>query len=387
MDNDELKKSYDIVILKKAQEIAVNSLKKCYASHGIYAGRKHFDDYWARDSFYACWGALEIDDFDIVKKNIESFLYYAKYNGQLPLRVGTTPFGQVLKFIGIDIKKEVPNYFQDKLGSYPQDQNSLFIITFKKYVEKTNDLQFLTEKFDMLRLIINWYESQKKDGMIFGGKYATWQDAVKKEGWTLYNNILYYQALICMDYLSKKINLNKDKYDIMAKELKKKINELFWNEDYYSDWINTGVHDYFSLDGNTLAVLFDFANVEKKKLIAQKIIETKISVPFGSKTNYPKYKAKETFLPFYLVHMNDYQNNGVHWLWLGCLSAITLYKAGMEKEAREALVEIAKVIHKHDIVSEVYNSKGNPIKRLFYRSEQPFAWSSSFFILACKTIK
>ncbi|PLW79896.1 hypothetical protein C0585_05310 [Candidatus Woesearchaeota archaeon] len=373
--------------MKKAKDIAVDSLRACYTDRGIYAGRKHFDDYWARDSFYASWGALEIGDLEIVKHNLLMFLNDMKYNGQLPLRIGVSSFGQVLKFFGIKLKQSFPTYFQDKLGSHPQDQNSLFLITFKKYIEKTNDLEFLEDKFDNLRSIINWYENEKKEGLIYGGKYATWQDAIKKVGWTLYNNVLYFEALKSMDYLQKKLELNKDKYKKLAEETKKLINKKFWIKNYYADFICKKTCEIFSLDGNTLAVIFGVADNIKSKKIGKHILDTKIIEPFGAKTNNPKYKSNETFIPYYLFHMQDYQNEGVHWLWLGALATITLNKSGYKKEAKNALKNIEKIIEKHQIVSEVYTKEGNPVKRLFYRSEQPFAWSSSLYLLAEDEIK
>lgn len=369
-------------------EIAKTCLRACYASKGIYAGSNHFDDYWARDSFYASWGALEIDDNEIVQKNLKLFLSEMKYNGQLPLRIGVGPVGQVLKFFGIKLKQEKPTYFQDKLGSPPQDQGSLFLITFKKYIEKTNDISFLKEKYDNLRSIINWYESQKKDGLVWGGKYATWQDAVKKVGWTLYNNVLYYEALNSMDYFVKKLKIDNNKYSKLANETKILINEKFWDKNFYADWVdNKKKYNYFSLDGNTLAVIFNLCDKAKSLDICKHILASKVTIPFGAKTNSPKYKASETFLPYYIFNMQDYQNEGVHWLWLGALASIALNKVGMTNEAKIELNRIEEIIEKHQIVSEVYTSSGNPVKRLFYSSEQPFAWSSSLYIIAKSQIK
>ena len=63
---------------KNAFEIAKKSLKECYEKNGIIAGKVHYANHWARDSFYASWGALELGDFEIVKKNLELFLKYMK---------------------------------------------------------------------------------------------------------------------------------------------------------------------------------------------------------------------------------------------------------------------------------------------------------------------
>jgi len=55
----------------KAYDIAVKNLRQCYSDQGILAGLKHFDDYWARDSLYACWGALKLKDYEIVKRRLK----------------------------------------------------------------------------------------------------------------------------------------------------------------------------------------------------------------------------------------------------------------------------------------------------------------------------
>ena len=54
--------------IKEAYGIAVKNLRSCYADHGIIAGLNQFNDYWARDAFYASFGALELKDFLVVKK-------------------------------------------------------------------------------------------------------------------------------------------------------------------------------------------------------------------------------------------------------------------------------------------------------------------------------
>ena len=124
-------------MMEKPESIAKNSLRKCYKKHGIVAGATHFNYFWARDSFYASWGALEIGDHKIVKKNLESFIKYQKNDGQIPLRIGATSLSQWLALAGIKLKhKEVAEYNQDKGFKSAIDPNLLFIITFHKYTKQ-----------------------------------------------------------------------------------------------------------------------------------------------------------------------------------------------------------------------------------------------------------
>jgi len=51
------------LVIKKARAIAADCLRRCYDANGIVAGRHQFNDYWARDSFFASFGALEIKNY------------------------------------------------------------------------------------------------------------------------------------------------------------------------------------------------------------------------------------------------------------------------------------------------------------------------------------
>jgi hypothetical protein len=59
-----------------------------------------------------------------------------------------------------------------------------------------------------------------------------------------------------------------------------------------------------------------------------------------------------------------------------------LCRRGKKKQAREQLTKISKIIEEHGKIFEVYEENGQPLKRLFYSSESPFAWSAGFFLWA-----
>lgn len=373
--------------IDSAYKIAVESLRKCYSNRGILAGLNHFDDYWTRDSMFACLGALEIKDYDIVKKNLQLVLEHMRLNGQLPLRIGASTFKHIIKYFIRQNYEKKPIYQQDKLFSYPLDQNSLFLIVFEKYIESSKDHTFLKKEFELLETIAQWNIDQTRNHLIFGKKYTTWQDVIKKPGFSLYNNVLYFESLKAMDNMHKIVGnytrYYKEKYEKVCMVL----NELFWSKDHYIDWIYNKYYDYFSTDGNLFAVYYGLSNLTQSHNVLKYMIDTNILSPFGARTNFPKYKPWQTFMPFYLIGMGDYQNDGMIWLWLGCLAVITLKKMGYVKEAEYEMDKIAKVIIKYKTVYEVYNRDGTPVKRTFYKSEEPFAWSSSFFILAYNEIK
>ncbi|NBV42415.1 hypothetical protein EBR96_06580, partial [bacterium] len=98
-------------------------------------------------------------------------------------------------------------------------------------------------------------------------------------------------------------------------------------------------------------------------------------------TRHPKYRAKHIYWPFFLINMSDY-HNGLDWLWVGCVDAIAKWRCGLEPEGVDHITKIAHKIIEHNGVFEVYEN-GKPVRRLFYRSEEWFAWSSGLYVWAC----
>lgn len=373
----------------KALKIAEESLRKCYDKKGIVAGRTHFNYYWARDSFYASWGALELKDYDIVRSNLELFLKNVRSDGLVPIRIGGSSLRQWLSLAGIKMKNNhKPGYNQDKGKNPATDPNILLLITLGRYVAKTNDKELIRSNLSKIHLIIDWLEKQERQGLIYGANYSTWQDIVKKKGFALYTNVLYYEALISISKLLWRVDV-KNEFLEKARIVKQKINDEFWDKkqghyiDYYNEKKRSTV---FSSDGNFFAIIFDIADKKQAELILHKAEKIGISKDVPSYTNYPRYGYPEVFTPLFLVGMQDYNDYGVCWTWLGCLHSMALSKSGQHKEAETVLDKLSELIMKDNDVYETYERNGKPLNRLFYKSEHPFAWSSSLYIIARKEL-
>lgn len=377
--------------LQKASEIALSDLRQCYSSEGILAGTHQFSDYWARDGLFASWGALSAGDLDIVRKELELLLVFQAPDGQLPLRVGQYFLG--LKMLGLSNTQEMrPRYDQDKYGSRPTDQNSLFIITFWEYLQKSKDVRFLKNNYASLKKAIDWNLAQDKDkdGLMEEGHYASWADSLKKRGKVLYTNVLYCQALKIMGTLAEKAGYPKDSryYFALSTKVKAELNKHFWNGSYYSDWIGPGGKrmDFFSTDGNLLSILFSIADKKQAHSIQGCITQFGISSSVPSRTNHPKYPLHLQSQLDTLAGVGDY-HNGLSWLWLGAIDAAAKLKMGKKAEAGAELEKIAKITIEHNGVYEVYTKEGKPVNRLLYKSEHPFAWSAGLFLYAIDMLK
>ncbi len=379
-------------MLKRAFETATESLRKCYHKKGIFAGTHHFTDYWARDSFFAGLGSLSLGDYDIVKKNLELFMKYQKEDGQIPLRIGSNRFEMTLKFMGMNLPfREIPHYSQDKGRNPAPDVNALFVINFYNYFQATKDSNFLEANISHLEKAVKWlmHCDEDNDLLLEEKGYSTWQDNIKKKGKVLYTNVCYSHSLFCLSEMFGELGIkNKEKeYKKLFERVTNRINEIFWNGEYYNDWVDEKTHKEFSTDGNVLAIVWDIADTEKGKRIENSLDRLGINAFIPSLTNSPFYSGKEasSFL-LKLTGMEDY-HNGLCWLWLGCVDAVAKYKINRKRDAEKILERIAGIIVRHNNVYEVYEQTGLPLKRFFYKSEENFAWSSGLFVWAYSKIK
>jgi len=370
-------------MIKESFDIAVKNLRTCYGKNGIFAGKSHFKDYWARDSFFASFGCLKIGDYEIVKTNLQLFQSNMSKTGQLPLRVGRRIHEIILG--KLKLRKEhirKPIYRFDFNNKTTVDQNSLFIICASQYVKTTKDDDYLNSNIHVFEKIINWnFKNDKNnDLLIEEDELCNWADSVKKKGAVLYTNVCHCYALKCMAHLLKKFSKHKSEHYLkLHLKVKDKINELFWNGEHYIDWIYKGNHyNYFSTDGNMLAILWDIADKTKARHIeeAAHIFELN-EIP--SQCVYPNYPSKYISKEAKLLGVPDY-HNGMSWLWLGCINAIAKNKIGMKNEARRLIEKISALILEYNNVYEVYEKSGRPVSRILYKSENPFAWSAGLFI-------
>ncbi|MGE4170455.1 MAG: hypothetical protein AB7F28_07030 [Candidatus Margulisiibacteriota bacterium] len=370
--------------LRKALVIATKTLKDRYSPLGIQAGKRHFSDLWTRDACYAGLGSLCLGDYKAVRQSLCTILDNQDPSGHLPVRVGQVHF--LLKFLFGYSGTPEPRYREDKGVSLVVDGNALTLILAQLYVEVAQDPAFLDRYFKPLQKAITWLEHQHEDRNAFvqEGPYAGWADSTRKQGAVLYTNVLFWKAQSCFETLAKR-NGNTHAAELAHKKqehLKTELNKAFWENRYFIDWISQDgeKHCYFATDGNLLAIVLGLATPEQAKLILDTIAEHQMENEGCIQTNFPTYRKNLVFFPFRLIGLHDY-HNGMRWLWLGCLNAVAEFQMGLKDQAHNSLLQIADLILRNNGVYEVYD-QGKPVNRLFYKSEEGFAWSSGLFIWA-----
>ena len=371
--------------ITKAYEICTRVLRDAYNQKGINAGQTHFSDVWIRDSCFAGWGALALNDTQIIQNFLLHCFEHMNENGQCPLRIGQKYF--LLKYIGLK-GPQGATYIEDKYVSIPMDSNALIIILFFKYLIKTKNNEFGSKYYFKIKKAIQWYETYKINHLIHEGPYAGWADSVKKKGHVLYTNALYYEALNCMKEISELLNIKSDitKFYEMKTNVKTAINDQFWNGEYLNDWIYKGASKTtFSIEGNMLAILFDVISKEKKDKIITHMLNQSIISEHGCPVVYKHYDWVDIYPPFLLINLRDY-HNGLIWFWVSCIASVSLHENNYKKHSIELLNKMANKINRDNTVYEVYTKKGVPVNRLFYKSEEGFAWSAGLFVWAYQEV-
>jgi len=345
--------------VKKAFEIAVENLRSNYVREGIFAGKNQFDDVWARDAMFASFGALELGDFEVVKKTLNTLLKYQREDGLLPSRVGD--YHVIWKLLGFKQKREFrPRYVPEIGAGDIKDSNSLVIIIANEYVKKSKDLKFGKRIFGKLRKALDYY----RGGLIEQEAYADWADSIPRRGKVLYTNVLYWKAVVALEELGKRLKV-KERLKVEEGFIKSEINRTFWNGNYFRDVENS---ERFASDGNVLAVVFGLATKAQEKKILDFIRKKKLE-EFTLKQSFPEFE--DSSLYHKLTGVGDYHN--LMWLWVGCLFGVL--KKGM-------LEKIAEKINEYGTVYEVYELDGRPVKRGIYKSEENFSWSAGLFVWA-----
>lgn len=299
-----------------------------------------------------------------------------------------------MEYLGLSIKNKAlkPTYCTAslKFNNHSLDGNILSIIIAYQYFQKTNDIQFLKIYYKKILKVLKFLlRNEDDDGLLIEGSCNGWMDTIKKRGKVLYTNVLYYEALTNLSFLGKIMGDKKLLSFIKNKslELGNNINKMFWNGAYYIDYIyKKEGGNFFSTDGNVLAIIFKIADKEKGVLIEDFILKNSLN-KFPLKTNFPSYPLRKMALRRFVSGMAYSQNNYASWLWLGCFNTLAQFQLGLKKEALIDFEKIARTIAKHKDIYETYTPSCAPYKGPFMGPISCFAWNAGLFLMLAKRVE
>ena len=365
-------------ILAQAYAMAVSGLRACYEEHGIVAGRHHYDDYWTRDAGFAWLAALELGDFDPVRRHLSLLCSFQRRDGMIPflIRRHWSPLSGFGLKVGV---RPRPKFRSHKVLylSEVMDSNPFFAIGLTEFLrrEKGSREEFLPH----LEASLRWCSKKMgADGLVREGWMGGWNDGIYKSGKTLLTNVLFGRAFAeCEAFLPD--------FSGVAETIREGIRREFFGGRYFLDWIDGKRHDHFDSVANFLAVLWGIADTGQAEGILDFAFDHLFEPPLIG-TAYPPYGLDRVEIGNRITGLSGYGRGTMYWLEPICLFAIGLAELGHRAAAVQFLTGLAELIVRHHGVFEIYeleNAEFRPVRRRLFRSEYPFARSSGLFVLAC----
>jgi glycogen debranching enzyme len=372
--------------IRRAYGIAVRDLRACYNPDGIVAGRLKFNAYWARDGFWALFGALALGDHAQALAHLETFMGYQFSSGKLPVRVEFV--GHHLT--GYNTLRSRPKVVGRAGGLFsdPIDPTALYIIAAREYLLRTGDLAFCRRFDPVMDRAIRWLGSHDRDGdgLIESYWLADWMDSILKRNKVFNLNVIFYEGLRAYAALKRANGVLEDatRFTRAADRVLERL-QIFWAGEYFSDWIWGPRRGGFSSDGNVLAMLFGVATEAQSRRILGYIREHGLDATTPLRVCDPVYRAWQVLPIYYLAGIHDYHRTMI-WPWLGTLNAVNKARLGDRLGALADLGLIGAWYVHSNAVNEVYDRGGMPVSRRFYTAEVPFAWNAGLYVYAVDTI-
>lgn len=239
------------------------------------------------------------------------------------------------------------------------DSTPLYLITFGKYVEKTNDQEFLNQHSENIQAAANWLE--RKIGSDPSG-YLRYQRKQEKgqlfhQGWKDgFLNHLGIQPPVAIveaqgySYLALKEAaklLNNEKYNQLAEELKKRFNENFWMEDkkYFALALDGANQQRKAITSNPGHLLFT-GIIEKDKAdsVVKRLFEPDMWTSYGIRT----HSTKEPDFDYQSYHL------GSVWPHDNWIIAQGLKQLGYQNEYQKVKEGVLAAYKEFGFIPELY---------------------------------
>lgn len=347
-------KQKEVLDREVAYRQSIEILRKCSSEYGFTASglsKGNYGRVWGRDSMICSLAALLSGEDDLiiqVKKSLNTLMNFQYKHGQIPSNV--------------DVKKKKVSYG----GSVGRvDATLWFIIGFSQYVKRTKDMHFLKVNYEKLKKaesLIHLYEFNDKS-LIYVPRGGDWADEYVQEGYVLYDNLLYYQAIKEHMDMRKKLGKKTDELKKKLAKVRKSIKVNYWpkkrnskfiynkilynrirkdnryHKPYFLPYFNTSKYgDNFDGFANSLAILFGFAKGGKKRKIIRYIEDN-----FGERGLIPSFwppitdsdekwaDLKDNYSIKFRNHPYEYHNGGFWPMITG------FYAASISRKKRKAL--------------------------------------------------
>ena len=333
---------------------AVSVLRSNSSKDGIKAASTVYNQIWSRDSFITLLGANMLED---------PLLLEAAKNSLLVLGKSSSTLGMIP--VNYDLDRNMPRFFH----SGATDASSWYIIGLANLYSVTHDKELLGKPLDYATDAYRWlrYQDTNNAVLIDSTPSSDWMDSsVKRQGKTLYNNVLFALSTKCINILCDVSGKSLDKrYRLEYEQVTEKFTALFapsdearksgqwpWLHDFDKDTLTdppkgkllyhpqfitmNHVDMHFDSLSNLISVIAGLSSAEMSRSIMSYISSNRIAFPYPIKVMYPNYHADDPFFdkayterkPEHWRNNEDRYHNGGIWPFVGGFYVLALKKMG-----------------------------------------------------------
>jgi hypothetical protein len=395
-----------------AHELACQVLHRCttlagFRASGLAAG---YPQIWARDSAITSLGALVTGEAELTaaaRASLVSLGTYQSSKGMVPLNVNP----------------DTGYVSTENAGAV--DANLWFILAHYLHFLVTRDVQFLDQWWPSINQAVVWLEFQDMNecGLLETPEAGNWMDLVAVRYNTLYDNVLYYAALLAYEQMRQHLPADRLRHRVTvgAAGVHERINLLLWidrcwvaehfaehleklkairlewfmlyhnigtisSRPFYLPWVAFREYgDWCDSLGNCLAILTGVADGHHTEHILRYMYQVGMAEPYPTKAIHPPiYPGESDWREYYrsrnLNVPHQYHNGGI-WPMIGGFHIAALVRHGWQYEAERLLFALAQANHQGmeqlwEFNEWLHGQSGHPMG---YGQQ---AWSAAMYLYA-----
>ncbi|MBS1251054.1 MAG: hypothetical protein MAG451_00083 [Anaerolineales bacterium] len=399
-------------LIDEARQRAIDILCNCatpqgFRASGLSAG---YPQIWARDSTITFLGAVASGDGELMAAGRASLETMSAHQ---------SPHG----LIQLNVNAETGYVSTENAGAL--DSNLWYILGHYLCFQMTGDVAFLVDHWDSIDRALIWleYQDMNECGLLEVPEAGDWMDLLAVRYNVLYDNVLYYAAILAFQELAQHLPADVDSHppEVGAAGIHERLNLLMWidrcwvaehfaehleklkamrlewfmlyhnigtisSRPFYLPWVAFREYgDWCDSLGNLLAVLAGVADAHRAEHIVRYMHQVGMAEPYPTKAIHPPiYPGEANWREYYrsrnLNLPHQYHNGGI-WPMIGGFHVAALVRHGWLSEAERLLISLADANHQGladewEFNEWMHGESGHPMGF----AQQ--AWSAAMFLYA-----
>jgi hypothetical protein len=399
-------------LLTEARRRAIEILRRCITTHGFRASAlaTGYPQIWARDSMLTFLGAATTGQAEFItagRASLETMSAYQSPRGLIQLNVNPDT-----------------NYVSTE-NAGAVDGNLWYILGHFLHLQLTGDTAFLHHHWPHINQALIWleYQDMNECGLLELPEAGNWMDLLAVRYNILYDNILYYAAVVAHQEMSKILPQDVACHQpaVSVAGLHERLNLLLWidrcwvaahfaehleklkairlewfmlyhnlgtisSRPFYLPWVAFREYgDWCDSLGNILAILVGVADGHRSEHILRYMHQVGMAEPYPTKAIHPPiYPGESNWREYYrsrnLNLPHQYHNGGI-WPMIGGLHVAALVRHQWQEEAERLLVSLAEANRQGTASTWEFNEwmHGQSGHAMGYAQQ---AWSAAMFLYA-----